>query len=903
MAETHDINQIGVLSIILLILCTLTMVRYTFLVFSVWSFTFGIGVAFFLLRNYKVIPNLLLLLELTGTVKEVAELKEVQNEKKGCGVCLKKDCSRHKPETTSQPTFLLESLKVPKPVDDAITEFLEIVLGTHVYSWYWDISRDQRLIDEIRIMIRHCAAVILNRVQKKNIPQFLLKNCLKKFMIHLDCFFTSKQKASPNDDMQTFVFENKKFYKHFCLQSEAAELQYLRYTIHAILPYLMPSKAADCRGSTYLIEEICSSIILKPLMEKMSEPDVVNHLLLIFLDKSTLPEPDYPLSEKVTFLESFGKSRSHHTNSALTLSLYDLMHNAAYLYPMMQFMKRENALNLLQFCLAVEEFNQRSLAMDLSESEKVKLLDEAKQIHLDYFDSKAVDKINFPDDIVKEFQDAILSPNDSMTQLRTASPLFRAFEFASDLLEKYYVPLFHKSDEFFYLICGDRSPKQKKVVESNIEKRKFMPLAELSKLANRIKAKKQVLKSDNIISSETEVPNEENYEAFSNSDDEFDDADDSDDETYDLSYWHVVVSHIDFVMKENKKSFVFVINIERVGNSNSSCADSQWHVYRNYSEFYVLDSKLKSFHESLSNEVELPPKRTILKKDFGYLNSIKSKLQEYLQRLVRSPVLRTSSLLHSFLTPGAEITGMFEPDSVGKEAGRKMKSLKSKLVTEKGQNLLPFLNAYVLTAEPPVKKKVMPKSSLIHQHQKLNSRPYLQIPQNMCSINPQNHLFYSSNDTEYPCGITNYIIYAAKNFLKVAPWIHHLLICAQYLCLNTLDAFVERYVTYKLSLVTAELQLVSYIHLIRDIIFFDNEPPRTDFDKVARRDQALVELLDFLPERLRSLIGIENYDQAIKIIFEMFQYPKLNKQLLYVLLDELLLEIFPELKIENIGKK
>lgn len=52
------------------------------------------------------------------------------------------------------------------------------------------------------------------------------------------------------------------------------------------------------------------------------------------------------------------------------------------------------------------------------------------------------------------------------------------------------------------------------------------------------------------------------------------------------------------------------------------------------------------------------------------------------QRLVRSPVLRGSSLLHSFLTPGAEMTGKIEPESVGREAGRKVKSLKSKLVIE-----------------------------------------------------------------------------------------------------------------------------------------------------------------------------------------------------------------------------
>ena len=57
----------------------------------------------------------------------------------------------------------------------------------------------------------------------------------------------------------------------------------------------------------------------------------------------------------------------------------------------------------------------------------------------------------------------------------------------------------------------------------------------------------------------------------------------------------------------------------------------------------------------------------------------------FFQRLARSPVLRGSSLLHSFLTPGSEITGMFEPDSVSREAERKVKSLKSKLIIEVSQ--------------------------------------------------------------------------------------------------------------------------------------------------------------------------------------------------------------------------
>ena len=45
----------------------------------------------------------------------------------------------------------------------------------------------------------------------------------------------------------------------------------------------------------------------------------------------------------------------------------------------------------------------------------------------------------------------------------------------------------------------------------------------------------------------------------------------------------------------------------------------------------------------------------------------------FCQSLVRNPVLRGSGLLHIFLSPGSELTGMFEPESMGREAGMKLK--------------------------------------------------------------------------------------------------------------------------------------------------------------------------------------------------------------------------------------
>lgn len=45
---------------------------------------------------------------------------------------------------------------------------------------------------------------------------------------------------------------------------------------------------------------------------------------------------------------------------------------------------------------------------------------------------------------------------ENITRLRTSTPLFQAYEVTYTLLEETYLPLFHQSDEFFPLICGNR---------------------------------------------------------------------------------------------------------------------------------------------------------------------------------------------------------------------------------------------------------------------------------------------------------------------------------------------------------------------------------------------------------------------------------------------------------------
>ena len=46
---------------------------------------------------------------------------------------------------------------------------------------------------------------------------------------------------------------------------------------------------------------------------------------------------------------------------------------------------------------------------------------------------------------------------------------------------------------------------------------------------------------------------QEAFEAYEDSDDDFEPDCDSDDEVHDLSYWHVTIPKIDYVLEKNKK--------------------------------------------------------------------------------------------------------------------------------------------------------------------------------------------------------------------------------------------------------------------------------------------------------------------------------------------------------------
>ena len=72
---------------------------------------------------------------------------------------------------------------------------------------------------------------------------------------------------------------------------------------------------------------------------------------------------------------------------------------------------------------------------------------------------------------------------------------------------------------------------------------------------------------------------------------------------------------------------------------------------------------------------------------------------------------------------------------------------------------------------------------------------------------------------------------------------------------------------------------------------------RTPEDKAKRREEAVHTILTRPTDILINMIGRERFHQNTELLIDGVQDSELNKQLLFSMLDVVLWELFPELRI------
>uniref|UniRef100_A0A3B3Q9S5 Sorting nexin 14 n=1 Tax=Paramormyrops kingsleyae TaxID=1676925 RepID=A0A3B3Q9S5_9TELE len=826
-----------------LLLSTVLLNRYLHILMVFWSFLAGVVVFYCSLGPESLLPNILF----TIKPKKKQEQQELFPLGHSCAVCGKIKCKRHR------PTLLLENyqpwldLKLPSKVDASLSEILELVLENFIYPWYRDITDDEAFVDELRVTLRFLAAVLVRRAQKVDIPSLITLKLLKAAMKHIEIITKARQKVKNSEGLQPAALEEYGPDLHVALRSRREELQYLRKLTETLFPYILPPKALDCRSLITLLS--WSQDCRKPSM--------------------------------------------------LKLELKEIREEQDLLFRFMNFLKQEGAVHVLQFCLTVEEFNDRILCPDLAESEMLLLHEEVKKIYETYCLDESIDKIRFDPFIVEEIRQIAEGPYGGVVKLQTMRCLFEAYEHVLSLLENVFTPMFCHSDEYFrHLLRGAESP-----VRNSKGSSKRGETFGISRIGSKIKGvfksttmEGAILPSYGLIEGEDDMVEEAIMVV---EDDCPVEAISTPSTPRNLSAWDISIPYVDFYDDEVKRERipVFCIDVERNDRKAVGHQTEHWSVYRRYLEFYVLESKLTEFHGSFP-DAQLPSKRIIGPKNYEFLTSKREEFQEYLQKLLQYPELSNSQLLADFLSPHSVESQFLDRMLPDVSLGRTPRKW-----TAKGQHLESFIQSFFNSCESPKPKPSRPELTILSPTSENKKKLFNDLYKNNANRSEVTERRHNQNyfmEMITVQGVYDVLMYVGRVVFHIPDWLHHLLMGGRILFKNTLEAYTDYYLQYKLNQVFQEHRVVSLITLLRDSVFCENSDSRSFEDKQRRAKKTFEEMMRYVPDFLGKCIGEEAKYEGVRLLFDGLQQPVLNKQLTYVLLDIAIQELFPELnKVKN----
>ncbi|XP_054212000.1 sorting nexin-14 isoform X8 [Homo sapiens] len=833
-----------------------------------WSFVAGVVTFYCSLGPDSLLPNIFFTIKYKP--KQLG-LQELFPQGHSCAVCGKVKCKRHRPSLLLENYQPWLDLKISSKVDASLSEV--------------------------------------------DIPSIITKKLLKAAMKHIEVIVKARQKVKNTEFLQQAALEEYGPELHVALRSRRDELHYLRKLTELLFPYILPPKATDCRSLTLLIREILSGSVFLPSLDFLADPDTVNHLLIIFIDDRPPEKATEPASPLVPFLQKFAEPRNKKP-SVLKLELKQIREQQDLLFRFMNFLKQEGAVHVLQFCLTVEEFNDRILRPELSNDEMLSLHEELQKIYKTYCLDESIDKIRFDPFIVEEIQRIAEGPYIDVVKLQTMRCLFEAYEHVLSLLENVFTPMFCHSDEYFrQLLRGAESPtRNSKLNRGSLSLDDFRNTQKrgesfgISRIGSKIKG---VFKSTTM-----EGAMLPNYGVAEGEDDFIEEGivvmeDDSPVEAVstpntprNLAAWKISIPYVDFFedpsseRKEKKERIpVFCIDVERNDRRAVGHEPEHWSVYRRYLEFYVLESKLTEFHGAFP-DAQLPSKRIIGPKNYEFLKSKREEFQEYLQKLLQHPELSNSQLLADFLSPNGGETQFLDKILPDVNLGKIIKSVPGKLMKEKGQHLEPFIMNFINSCESPKPKPSRPELTILSPTSENNKKLFNDLFKNNANRaenteRKQNQNYFMEVMTVE--GVYDYLMYVGRVVFQVPDWLHHLLMGTRILFKNTLEMYTDYYLQCKLEQLFQEHRLVSLITLLRDAIFCENTEPRSLQDKQKGAKQTFEEMMNYIPDLLVKCIGEETKYESIRLLFDGLQQPVLNKQLTYVLLDIVIQELFPEL--------
>ncbi|XP_055874295.1 sorting nexin-13-like isoform X2 [Biomphalaria glabrata] len=821
-------------------------------------------------------------------------------------------------------------------IDDVLKEVLQFAVKDYIKTWYRQISDHDSFLVDIWQCVQKVIITFSNRSKEIDWMPYFTQQLVDDFASHIRLYRRAAEKtgtAKTEDnaialenaffDMEVEM-ENNMCRDLVCLDPQA-ERQYLQDLSEVLLYLLLPKEDFHNKPFRYIVREVLVNGIFMPTIDLLSDPDYINQYIVwmcyetsftreTFLtvircsdcmeeleavkemvdsdiakwrSKDTGGSDDTTIKQNLNslmFLKNACEMRMRRLKSGpvsadqiiepenlrnlYVLSLDEIFSNNFALQSFIEYVTSRNGQQYLYFYLNVEGF-RAAAEQQISEMQKQSLTsvtslepdleplrNAAKIIFDQYLSEKATSRLKIEPEFIK---DAVQKLKSKMLSEDTFD-LVQARVY--QILHMSYYEDFLQSTSYQKLLgeLGLNSTSAKAEEGDNLSYRSIedVPRIVWCKTEDLLDPQLEDIGSDTVSigsgSSATSVGSPS--------------AD---------AYMQVTVTNSGVLTEKNGKSYaIFFITVKK--KDPYSEQEDGWDVYRRYSDFHDLHMILtEKFPELVIPS--LPSKTIVKNMSESFLEKRRKDLDKYLRYLMKPDLIQNVSGLE-------DLMNHFLHNSVWEkhksEFSRKMD-----------------------TIVHPLKKGIGDGLGKVFTQRNIDQSKSREIMNQMkvgAGLDPE-------AGENIPLRIMLLMMDEVFDLRHKNQWLRRRIVAIlRQLIKATFGDKINRKIVEHVDLMTSAEQMAEYILAFKNS-FWPNgvlaEPrqPRDEATKMRTKVLCKAKMLGSVPDEVRTLMGTDAVRMGVARVFQMFQHKTLNKRILYVVLEGVLVTLFPDNKFQAIFRK
>ncbi|XP_043402021.1 sorting nexin-25 isoform X4 [Chelonia mydas] len=798
-------------------------------------------------------------------------------------------------------------------MDKALKEVFDYSYRDYILSWYGHLSKDEgQLYHLLSEDFWEIAKQLRQRLSHIDVVKVVCSDVVKTLLTHFCDLKAANARSTSSLCLYSYSLvtiqegmqeeQPRPFLLHPCLRNSDEEVRFLQSCSQILVYCLLPSKDAQSLSLRIVLADILATKVLKPVVELLSDPDYVNQMLLSQMEyreqvnehhkKAYTYAPSYEefiklinSNSDVEFLKQLRYQIVVEIVQATTISNFPQMkrqkdtkgkETAAMKADLLRARNVKRYINQLTVAKKQCEKRIRLLGGPAYDQQEDGISDEGDGLQsqkiLQFEDILANPSYREHFRLYMERMDkrALISLWESVEYLKNANkaeiPQLVSEIYQNFFVESREIPV-EKSlyKEIQQSLVGNKGIEVFYKIQTDVYetlKDRYYPSFIVSDLYERLIKKEEERIAVQLTSEDkdevivSKLKDEITLMEREHSDLRLHIAR-TDWWCENLGMWKAFINTGE-VVEENGEQvpcYFVMVSLQEVGGAEAK----NWRVPRKLSEFQNLHRKLSECFPSLK-KLQLPSlsKLPFKSVDQKFMEKSKNQLNSFLQKLLSDERLCQSEALYAFLSPSPEHLKVI--DVQGKKSAFSLSSFLERLPGD------------------------------FFSHQEEETEEDSDLSDNGDDVDGKRDALAE------PCFMLIGEIFELRGMFK---WVRKTLIA---LVQVTFGRTINKQIRDTVSWIFSEPMLVYYISVFRDAFWPNGKsaaPTRSKSEEQSQetKQRAQQKLLENIPDTLQSLVGQQNARHGIIKVFNALQETRANKHLLYVLLELLLTELCPELRI------